>query len=69
MPVASSKLQTLALLSNLRWPSEPYLYPVERDISREALVDVAPDREDLLANSGVEEIRQALKLRVNLDYG
>lgn len=39
---------------------------VEREISRDVLVAVAPDREQLLRGAtSVDEIRQSLKLRTN----
>ncbi|KAF8953064.1 hypothetical protein BDZ97DRAFT_635703 [Flammula alnicola] len=70
MPAVHSKLPVLSLLQSLEGFDQPHSCTPERDINREALVDVAPDREELLlSNKPIEEIRQALKLRVNSAYG
>ncbi|KDR76951.1 hypothetical protein GALMADRAFT_420785 [Galerina marginata CBS 339.88] len=69
MPALHSKVPTLSLLPSLEGPKQSTT-PSEREINRGSLVDVAPDREDLLtSNKSIEEIRQALKLRVNSAYG
>lgn len=65
-----SKLPQLSLLMSLGSCDQPYHYPPEREISRDILLDVAPDREALLmGNSTIEEIRQALKLRIASPHG
>lgn len=57
----SSMVPALSLLHNLDgWSNR------EREIDRAILVGVAPDREDLLISKlSMEEIRQALKIRVD----
>ncbi|KAF8152912.1 hypothetical protein B0H34DRAFT_800188 [Crassisporium funariophilum] len=65
MPAVHSKLPLLSLVESLGDSDQLYSYPAEREIDREALLDVAPDREELLMGSKtIEEIRQALKLRI-----
>jgi len=65
-----SKLPQLSLLMSLGNCDQPYEYPPEREINREILLDIAPDREALLmGNKTIEEIRQALKLRNASPYG
>lgn len=65
-----SNLQQLFLLASLGNCDQPYDYPPERDIGRDILLDVAPDREALLmGNKSIEEIRQTLKLRIASPYG
>lgn len=65
-----SKLPLLSLLVSLGNCDQPYYYPPEREISRDILLDVAPDREALLmGNNTIEEIRQALKLRIASSHG
>ncbi|KAG5635944.1 hypothetical protein H0H81_009593 [Sphagnurus paluster] len=57
--------QTIALFPSGPWPNHPLEYPKERELNREALLDVAPDREDLLmSNKSVHELRQMLKIRI-----
>lgn len=36
----------------------------ERPVNRSLLLDIAPDREDLILNNSIEGIRNALKLSV-----
>lgn len=65
-----SKLPQLSLLMSLGNCDQPYEYPPEREISRDILVDVSPDREALLVGSKtIEEIRQTLKLRITSPSG
>ncbi|KAF8802052.1 hypothetical protein BYT27DRAFT_7173641 [Phlegmacium glaucopus] len=59
-----SKLHQLYFLKSLGNCDRPYDYPLERQINREILLDVSPDREALLmGNKTIEQIRQTLKLR------
>ena len=37
----------------------------ERPIDRELLIDIAPDRADLLMNGAIQHIRKALKLNLS----
>ena len=64
MPVSHSTLPVLPLLPSLELEGTQ-IYPVEREIDRNALLDVAPDRESLLiSDQTIEEVRQALKIRI-----
>jgi len=64
MPVSHSTLPVLSLLPSLE-PEGTQIYPVEREVDRNALLDVAPDRESLLiSDQTIEEVRQALKIRI-----
>lgn len=43
---------------------------LEREINRKVLIDISPDREDLLKSKlNIEDIRQTSKLRVPLTEG
>ncbi|KAF5325376.1 hypothetical protein D9619_009959 [Psilocybe cf. subviscida] len=70
MPAMSSKLLTLSLLNNL---SPPLIgsdgYPKERQINRSILLDVSPDREELLSSTSVKDIRERLMLRIHSPHG
>lgn len=59
------KQSTLKLLSRLTPDKENiHAHLSERDINREKLLDISPDREDLLrSDKTVEELRQALKIK------
>jgi hypothetical protein len=60
-----SNLPQLSLLSSLGNGGQLYHYPPEREIRRDILSDLAPDREALLmGDKTIDEIRQTLKLRV-----
>ena len=62
MPVSHSTLPVLSLLPSLELEGTQ-IYPVEREVDRNALV--APDRESLLiSDQTIEEVRQALKIRI-----
>ncbi|KAG6905956.1 hypothetical protein DXG01_016680 [Tephrocybe rancida] len=57
--------QTLTLAPSNPWPQHPRTYPKEREVSREILLGVAPDRESLLLGGrSIHELRQVLKIRV-----
>lgn len=65
-----SNLPQLSLLTSLGNCGQLYQYPPEREICRDILLDVAPDREALLmSDKTIQEIRQALKLRVASPHG
>lgn len=55
-----SVLPVLNLLQNIDGPN-----PIEREVDRSILIDVAPDREEFLTSAtSIDEIRRAMKLRV-----
>ena len=67
MPVSHSTLPVLSLLPSLEGTQ---IYPVEREIDRNALLDVAPDRESLLiSDQTIEEVRRALKMHIPITTG
>ena len=56
MPVSHSTLSVLSLLPSLELEGTQ-IYPVEREVDRNALLDVAPDRESLLiSDQTIEEV-------------
>ena len=63
MPVPHFTLPVLSLLSSLE-PEGTQIYPVERELDRNALLDVAQDRESLLISDQTIEEEQALKIRI-----
>lgn len=66
MPAVYTAPQIITLLPSGPWPNHLHAYPREREINREMLLDVAPDREALLMSSkGVDELRHILKIRVS----
>ena len=68
MPVSHSTLPVLSLFASLE--GTHLGYPVEREIDRNALLDVAPDRESVLvSDQTIEEVRQALKMRIPITTG
>ena len=67
MPVSHSTLPVLSLLPSLEGAQ---IYPVEREIDPNALLDVAPDRESLLiSDQTIEEVRRALKMHIPITTG
>ena len=69
MPVSHSTLPVLSLLPSLELEGTQ-IYPMEREIDRNALLDVAPDRESLLiSDQTIEEVRQALKMHIPVTTG
>ncbi|KAF8177691.1 hypothetical protein BJ912DRAFT_930275 [Pholiota molesta] len=55
-----SALPVLNLLQNVDGPN-----PIEREVDRSILIDVAPDREEFLTGAtSIDEIRRVIKLRV-----
>ena len=68
MPVSHSGVSVLSLLPSLE-PDGTQIYPVEREVDRNAL-DVAPDREYLLiSDQNIEEVRQGLKIHIPITIG
>jgi hypothetical protein len=66
MPVS---LPVLSLLPSLELEATQ-IYPAEREVDRYALLDIAPDRESLLiSDQTIEEVRQALKIRIPITTG
>ncbi|KAG6810993.1 hypothetical protein H0H92_009496 [Tricholoma furcatifolium] len=71
MPAIYDSPSTLTLIPSNPWPSDgeqpvtqARARPKERQIPRDRLLDVAPDREKLfLSTTKIEELRQVLKLR------
>ena len=69
MPVSHSTLPVLSLLPSLELEGTQ-IYPMEREIDRNALLDVAPDRESLLiSDQTIEEVRQTLKMLIPTTTG
>jgi len=69
MPVSHFTLPVLSLLPSLELEGTQ-ICPVEREVERNALLDVAPDRESLLiSDQTIEEVRQALKMRIPITTG
>ena len=69
MPVTHSTPSVLSLLPSLELEGTQ-IYPVEREVHRNAVLDVAPDREYLLINDQtMEEVRQALKIHTSITTG
>ncbi|KAF5384365.1 hypothetical protein D9615_003482 [Tricholomella constricta] len=65
MPAFYASPQTIALLPSGPWPNRPHAHPREREVNREIILDVAPDREALLmSNKSIDELRQILKIRI-----
>ncbi|KAG6862734.1 hypothetical protein C0991_010474, partial [Blastosporella zonata] len=58
---------TITLVPSNPWSQNPRGRPKERDINRETLLEVAPDRETLLFSSRtITQLRQTLKIRVEI---
>ena len=69
MPVSHSTPSVLSLLPSLE-PEGTQIYPVERGVGRNAVLDVAPDRESLLIkDQTIEEVRKALKMCLPISAG
>ncbi|KAG5726390.1 hypothetical protein E4T56_gene9329 [Termitomyces sp. T112] len=66
MPAVYPSPHTLTLVPNLPWsPNNLHIRPKEREINREVLLAVAPDREALLiSNKSITELRQILKIHI-----
>ena len=69
MPVSHSTLPVLSLLPSLELEGTQ-IYPMEREIDRNALLDAAPDRESvLISDQTIEEVRRALKMHIPITTG
>ena len=69
MPISHSTLSVLSLLPNLELEGTQ-IYPVKREVNRNALLDVAPDRESLLiSDQNIEEVRRLSRSTFRLPLG
>lgn len=70
MPAPIPNIPTITLLSSLAQAQNPCQKPVERDVNRQVLLEVAPDREALFTGDrGIDEIRHSLKIRPGAESG
>lgn len=69
MPALAANIVDLAMLAS-RMPAETESRPIEYNVNRDVLLDIAPDREAIIKRAkDTDELRELLAIRVALGSG